>query len=279
MKNRARLNLLLGGVSLITIFSTGCAHLPIDKQGTWTGPLPQPVTIKTASRIEPPWYGKVVAPFLLELLSGSRVGLEYNDGRTVRGTEYVRGIPYVGYLVLPYFCYESLTHETMQRVANWSGIDKRRQRKYDAIIKRLDQDGRAHEAEYLKIHDPFNPTNHPPNPPARRPANDFRGTKGVVATLWVELAIGHRVSLERNESRGVRKIEYWNPLILPRIYEAFQAAAGVRMSDVVEKEHLDERWLPKPPKKYHSANQVFHGAQLLILKPLKATETHNQNGS
>ncbi|MBI4657577.1 MAG: hypothetical protein HY735_01800 [Verrucomicrobia bacterium] len=231
--------------SLCSIFSTGCAHLPIDKSGTWTGPLPQPVTVKEAARIKPPWYGKAAAPFLLDFFSGSRVGLEYNEGRTVRTTEYIRGIPYLGLVMLPYFCYECLAEETVQGVANKSGIDKRRQRKYEAIIQRLEQEGQTQEAVYLKAHSPFDPANHPPNSLARMPSKNLKGTKGVIKTLWVEMAIGHRNGLERNESRGIRKLEYWHPLILTRIYEAFEAGAGRRMEDIAEKEHLDERWLPK----------------------------------
>ena len=234
--------------ALTLLLATGCAHLPIDKQGTWTGHLPEPVTVKEAARIEPPWYGKVAAPFFLTLLSGSRVGMEYNEGRIVRTSEYIRGIPYAGLVVLPYFCYESLTKETMQGVANAKGIDKRRARKYQAIIQRLEQAGRAEEATYLKAHSPFDPANHPPDPLAKIPPENLRHTKGVIKTLWVELAIGHRNSLERNQSRGVRKLEYWHPLILTRIYEAFEAGAGRRMEDIAEKEHLDERWLPKPAK-------------------------------
>lgn len=239
----------LAGSVLTLLLATGCAHLAIDKHGTWTGPLPQPVTVKEAARIEPPWYGKVVAPFVITLFSGSRVGLEYNDGRIVRTSEYIRGIPYVGYIVMPYFCYESLKKETMQGVANAKGIDKRRERKYEAIIQRLEQDGRTEEAVSLKAHSPFDLANHPPNPLAKMPPENLRHTKGVIKTLWVELAIGHRNSLERNESRGVRKMEYWHPLILTRIYEAFEAGAGRRMEDIAEKEHLDERYLPKPANK------------------------------
>lgn len=246
MNKRLRINVVLSGSVLIAMFSTGCAHLAIDKNGAWTGPVPQPVTVREAARIEPPWYGKVAAPFFLTFLSGSRVGMEYNEGRTVRTTEYIRGIPYAGLVVLPYFCYESLTKETMQGVANAKGIDKRRERKYEAIIQRLEQDGRTEEAAYLKGHSPFDPAHHPVNPLARIPREKLKGTKGVVKTLWVELAIGHRNSLERNESRGVRKLEYWHPLILTRIWESFEAGAGRRMEDIAEKERLDERWLPKP---------------------------------
>lgn len=190
----------------------------------------------------------ILFSFVITLFSGSRVGMEYNEGRIVRRTEYIRGIPYAGLVVLPYFCYESLKKETMQGVANAKGIDRRRERKYHAIIQRLEQDARTEEAAYLKGHNPFDPANHPPNPLARMPRENLKGTKGVIKTLWVELAIGHRNSLERDESRGVRKLEYWHPLILTRIYEAFEAGAGRRMEDIAEKEHLDERWLPKPEK-------------------------------
>jgi hypothetical protein len=239
----------LAAAALTLLLATGCAHLAIDKHGTWIGPLPQPVTVKEAARIEPPWYGKVVAPFVITLFSGSRVGLEYNDGRIVRTSEYIRGIPYAGYIVMPYFCYESLKKESMQDVANAKGIDQRRERKYEAIIQRLEQDGRTQEAIVLKTHNPFDPANHPPNPLAKMPPENLRHTKGVIKTLWVELAIGHRNSLERNESRGVRKLEYWHPLIVTRIYEAFEAGAGRRMEAIAEKEHLDERYLRKPVEK------------------------------
>lgn len=238
--------LLPGGILVLALLSTGCARLPINQQGTWTGPLGKPVSVTEAARIKPPWYGQVVAPFFLTLMSGSRIGLEYNEGRTVRTTEYIRGIPYAGMVVLPYYCYESLTKETMQGVANQSGIDGRRQRKYEAIIQRLELDGRMIEADHLKAHSPFDPVNHPPNPLAKLPPENLQGTKGVIKTLWVELAIGHRNSLERTEGRGVRKLEYWHPLILTRVYEAFEAAAGRRMEDIAGKERLDERWLRKP---------------------------------
>lgn len=236
-------SLPLAGLLLTILLASGCAHLPIDQKGIWTGPLPQQITVKEAARISPPWYGKVAAPFLLTLFSGSRVGLEYNEGRIVRATEYVRGVPYVGMVVVPYFCYESLTKETMQGVADVKGIDRRRERKYRAIIERLELDGRTEESTYLQAHNPFDPANHPPNPLARMPLENLKGTGGIIKTLWVELGIGHRNSLERNESRGVRKLEYWHPLILTRIYEAFEAGAGRRMEDIAEQEHLDERWL------------------------------------
>ncbi|MCI0745487.1 MAG: hypothetical protein L0Y58_08790 [Verrucomicrobia subdivision 3 bacterium] len=245
MKTWLRLNSILGPAALIAIFSTGCAHLAIDKNGSWTGPLPQPVTVKEAARGERPWYGKAVVPFAITLISGSRTGLEYNEGRDLRPAEYVKGIPWVGWVTLPYFCWESLSKKPMQRVANQKKMDSRRQRKYEAIIKRLEQDGRAHEANYLKAHNPFDPATHPPNPLARIPQKNLDGLWGNTKTLWVELAIGHRNSLERIESRGVRKLEYWHPLLLTRIWEAFEAGAGRRMEDVAEQERLDERWLPK----------------------------------
>lgn len=144
----------------------------------------------------------------------------------------------------------------MQVVVNKKKMDARRKRKYEAIIKRLEQDGRTAEADYLKVHDPFNPTNHPPNPLAKMPKKNLNGFKGNVKTLWVELAIGHRNTLERIESRGVRKLEYWHPLILTRIYEAFEAGAGRRMGDIAAKEHLDERWLPKPAKQARLPDRI-----------------------
>lgn len=230
----------------LTGFSSGCAHLPIDHQGVWTGPLPErSITVTEAARVSPPWYGRVFAPFLLEILSGGRVGLEYNEGRTVRASEYIRGIPIVGWITVPYWCFEALTNSRMQAVANKQGIDSRRQRKYDSVVKRLDQDGRTQEAQYLRDHSPFDPANHPSNPLAQMPPEHLRGFKNKMKIGWVELTIGHRIALERNESRGLRKIEYWHPLLVPRFWEAFEAAFGRRMEDIAEEEHLDERWLPK----------------------------------
>lgn len=207
MNSSARRDFVLVGSVLIAAFAGGCTHLPITRDGTWQGPLPQPVSVKEAARVERPWYGKTVAPFAVTLLSGSRTGLEYNEGRDLRPAEYVKGIPWVGLVTLPYFCWESLSKKTMQNVANQKKMDLRRQRKYDAIIKRLEQDGRVQEAAHLKARDPFDPAHHPPNPLAKMPKKNLNGFRGNVKTLWVELAIGHRDSLERNESRGVRKLE------------------------------------------------------------------------
>ena len=64
---------------------------------------------------------------------------------------------------------------------------------------------------------------------------------------YVDLLIGHREALARNESRGLRKLEYWHPLYVTRIWEAFEAAFGHRMEDIAEEEHLDEAWLPEEP--------------------------------
>lgn len=238
------LNLVLTGTALVSVFSIGCTHLPIAKDGAWRGSLPEAVTVKEAARVDRPWYGKAAAPFAITLIAGSRTGLEYNEGRDLRPAEYIKGIPFVGLITLPYFCWESLSKKSMQRVAN-QGMDKRRQRKYEAIIKRLEQEGRMNEADFLKVHSPFDPANHPPNPSARMPKQNLNGVWGIAKTLWVELAIGHRESLERNESRGVRKLEYWHPLLLTRIWEAFEAGAGRNMEDIAEKEHLDVRWLPE----------------------------------
>lgn len=177
------------------------------------------------------------------------MGLEYNEGRNLRATEYIRGIPMVGLLTVPYWCYEALSERTMQRVANDKRLDKNRKRKYRAIIKRLIHDGRTKEAEYLQIHTPFDPVNHPPNPLARMPKENLDGFKNNMKIMAVDLFLGHHVALERNESRGVRKLEYWHPLILTRIWEAFEAAFGHRMEDIAENAHLDETWLPTKQSK------------------------------
>ena len=230
---------------LSVLFFVSCAPLPISEDGLWTGPLPDEISVKEAARIQRPWYGRGLAPFLLTLFAGSRTGLEWNEGRNVRATELIRSLPYVGLVVVPYWCYEALSEQTMQSVANESGIDENRQRKYEAIVKRLVQDGRTEEAEYLGSHSPFDPNNHPPDPAARMPEGSLDGFWNNMKIGYVELLIGHREALERNESRGLRTLEYWHPLYVTRIWEAFQAASGDRMEDIAEDEHLDETWLPK----------------------------------
>ncbi|PIW65423.1 MAG: hypothetical protein COW12_01945 [Candidatus Omnitrophica bacterium CG12_big_fil_rev_8_21_14_0_65_45_16] len=230
---------------MMIILTAGCSHLPVSEKGVWTGALPDSITVKEAARVERPWYGKGVAPFVITVLSGARVGLEWNEGRNMRASEVIRMVPYIGLLSLPYWCYEVVSEHTMQQVANDSGIDKTRQRKYEAVIKRLEQDGRSEEAEYLKGHSPFDLANHPPNPLAKMPKENLDGFWNNTKMLVIDLLVSHRITLERTEGRGLRKLEYWHPLYVTRIYEAFEAAFGRKMEDIAEKARLDEAWLPK----------------------------------
>jgi hypothetical protein len=236
------------GILLPVALLTSCATLPIDQAGVWRGGIPQEkITVREAARVERPVAGKVVAPFALTLLSGSRTGLEWNEGRDLRATEIINGIPFVGYITLPYWCYEALTGAKMQPVANHSKIDARRERKYLAVIERLKEEKRAEEAQFLAANNPFKPENHPPNPLATIPAEEIAGVWGKTKIITTELFVGHRVALERNESRGLRKLEYWHPLLVTRLWEAFEAGAGKRMEDIAVEENLDERWLEKTP--------------------------------
>ncbi len=218
--------------------------MPVSEEGVWTGPLPDNITVKEAAHVNRPWYGKGLAPFLLTIMSGSRVGVEWNEGRGVRLSELFRGIPIAGYLVIPYFCFEAFSEKTMQNVANKNGIDKHRQQKYEAIIARLDRDGRIKEAESLRSHNPFDPANHPRNPLAKMPKENLDGFGNNMKIAFIDLFVGHRNALERNESRGLRKLEIGHPIFITRIWESFEAAFGRRMEDIADKENLDTEWLP-----------------------------------
>ena len=246
MRTLHRRNSLILIICLVAVIpAAGCSHLPISEEGVWTDPLPETITVKEAARVERTWYGKGLAPFVFTVFGGARTGLEWNEGRDLRGTEVLRMIPYIGLLSIPYWCYEALSEKTMQRVANQSGVDGRRQKKYEAIIERLDREGRTQEAEYLRIHSPFDPANHPPNPLAKMPKENLDGFWNNMKMVYLELLVSHRITLERSEGRGMRKLEYWHPFLVTRVYEAFEAAFGRKMEDIAEKARLDEAWLPK----------------------------------
>lgn len=197
-------------------------------------------------------------PFILTIVVGNRTGLEWNDGRNLRFIEYVRGVPYVGWAIVPIFCYETFSEKSMQQVANKTGIDRRRQAKYAAHIAELEANGEHEEAAYLQRVNPFDPTNRPPDPMARIPKKELDGFKGNFKAFWVEMMIGHRAALERVEGRGLRKIEKVYFLVIPKVYEAFEAFFGRSMEAIARKEHLDEVWL-KQQAQQAAAGEVGDG--------------------
>ena len=213
-----------------------------------------PPEFYTVRRRGGPW------PFLLTIFIGNRVGLEWNDGRGVRGIEYVRGLPYVGWAMVPIFCYETFAEKSMQQVANKTGIDRRRQAKYDAHIAQLEAEGQHEEAAYFRRIDPFDPDNRPPDSMARIHKEELDGFKGNFKAAWVEMIVGHRAALERTEGRGLRKLEKVYFLIVPKLYEAFEAMFGRSMEEIARKERLDEVWLRKRLKEQQRAESAIEGS-------------------
>jgi hypothetical protein len=142
---------------------------------------------------------------MLTIFIGNRVGLEWNDGRGVRKIEYVRGLPYVGWAMVPIFCFETFSEKSMQQVANRERIDRRRQVKYDAHIAQLEASDQHEEAAYFQRVNPFDPAKRPPDPMARVPKKELDGFKGNPKAFWVEMIVGHRAALERIEGRGLWK--------------------------------------------------------------------------
>jgi len=195
-------------------------------------------------------------PFLLTLVVGNRVGLEWNDGRNLRRLEYVRALPYAGWTVVPIFCIETFSEQSMQQVANREGIDRWRQAKYEAHIADLEASGQHDEAAYFRRINPFDPENRPPDPMARIPKEELDGFKGNFKAFWVEMLVGHRAAQERIEGRGLRTLEKVYFLLLPKVYEAFEALAGRSMEEIALKEGLDEVWLRKRLKEQQRAGSV-----------------------
>jgi hypothetical protein len=107
--------------------------------------------------------------------------------------------------MVPIFCYETFAEKSMQQVANKTGIDRRRQAKYDAHIAQLEASGQHEEAAYFRRINPFDEANRPPDPRARIPQKELDGFKGNFKAFWVEMIVGHRAALERTEGRGLRK--------------------------------------------------------------------------
>lgn len=251
---------LLGGLPNVAIAAPEPSREPAPpNHGVLVGgvyrPLKYPPPEFYASRR---WRGGPWS-FLLTIFIGNRVGLEWNDGRGVRGIEYVRGLPYVGWAMVPIFCYETFAEKSMQQVANKTGIDRRRQAKYDAHLAQLEASGQYEEAAYFRRIDPFDEANRPPDPMARIPQKELDGFKGNFKAFWVEMIVGHRAALERMEGRGLRKLEKVYFLILPKLYEAFEAMFGRSMEAIARKEGLDEVWLRKRLKEQQRAESEIEG--------------------
>lgn len=210
-----------------------------------------PPEFYTVRRRGGPW------PFLLTIFIGNRVGLEWNDGRGVRGIEYVRGLPYVGWAIVPVFCFETFSEKSMQDVSNQTGIDRKRQAKYEAHITQLEASGQHEEAAYFRRVNPFDEANRPPDPMARIPQAELDGFKGNFKAFWVEMIVGHRAALERVEGRGLRKLEKVYFLVIPKLYEAFEAMFGRSMEEIARKEGLDEVWLRKRLKDQQRAESAM----------------------
>ncbi|MBI3083142.1 MAG: hypothetical protein HYY90_02085 [Candidatus Omnitrophica bacterium] len=247
---------LLGSLSSPAMAATEDTREPAEpNHGVLVGGVYRPLKYPppefyTVRRRGGPW------PFLLTIFIGNRVGLEWNDGRNARGIEYVRGLPYVGWAMVPIFCVETFSEKSMQQVANKTGIDRRRQAKYEAHIAQLETSGQHEEAAYFRRINPFDPENRPPDSMARIPKEELDGFKGNFKAFWVEMIVGHRAALERVEGRGLRKLEKIYFLVLPKLYEAFEAMFGRSMEEIARKEGLDEVWLRKRLKEQQRAESA-----------------------
>lgn len=192
-------------------------------------------------------------PFLLGLLAGPRIALEWNDGRGVRTIEVLRSVPYLGNLVGLFLCVEALSGYRMTTVAAETGIDDWRRRIYFQRIEAAETEGRFADAARLRECSPFDTFNHPPNPAAVKP--DERKGFAKWRSGMAGLLIDNRVGLEREESRGIRTIEYWTILRIPLIVPAVEAYRGKKMSEVVRDDGLDSAWLNTAPADAKDAAQ------------------------
>lgn len=199
-------------------------------------------------------------PFLLTLFVGNRVGLEWNDGRDLRKIEYIRALPYAGWTVIPWFCYETFSEKSMQYVANKEGLDRRRQATYEAHIAGLEASSQHDEAAYFRRVNPFEPENRPPDPMARIPKKELDGFKGNFKAFWMEMVVGHRAAQERIEGRGLRKLEKVYFLLFPKAIEAVEALFGRSMEEIARKEGLDEVWLRRWLKDQQRAESTIEGS-------------------
>ena len=180
-------------------------------------------------------------PFLLGIFAGPRIALEWNDGRGVRTIELFRSIPYLGNFVGLFLCVEALSGYRMTAVAGETGIDDWRRTLYFKRIHDAETAGDFKQAAHLRECSPFDTYNHPANPEAIKPdeSRGFGKWKSGLSGLFID----NRVGLEREESRGIRAIEYWSILRIPSIFPAIDAYQGKTMSEVVREDGLDTEWL------------------------------------
>ena len=200
-----------------------------------------PLSLTGAERQHSGFHPGGVRPFLLGLLAGPRIALEWNDGRGVRTIELLRSVPYLGNAVGLFLCVEALSGYRMTAVAAETGIDDWQRGLYFQRIEVAEKEGQFAEAARLRECSPFDTFNHPPSPAAVKPdeREGFAKWRSGIAGLLID----NRVGLEREESRGIRTIEYWTILRIPLIVPAIEAYRGKTMSEVVRAEGLDAAWL------------------------------------
>ncbi len=169
-----------------------------------------PLTLTKEEKAEVGFEPGGLTPFFLGMIVGPRIGLEWNDGRNVRTFEVLRALPYAGNLVGLFLCVEVLSGYRMTSVAGETGIDDWRREVYFKRIHKAEQSGDFVRAAYLRECSPFDTYNHPANKLAVKPDENTGLAKwrsGISGFL-----IDNRVGLEREESRGIRTVEYWSIL-------------------------------------------------------------------
>lgn len=237
MKNHT-LPRIARGLLLASIITPGLVMAEDD--------LPQcdaevPLTLSRAEMAEAGFEPGGFTPFVLGMIAGPRIGLEWNDGRNVRPLEIMRALPYAGNLVGLFLCLEALSGYRMTSVAGETGIDDWRREVYFKRIHKAEQAGDFARAAHLRECSPFDTYNHPANKLAIKPGENtgFAKWRSGLSGFFID----NRVGLEREESRSIRTVEYWSILWVPRIFPAIDAAQGKAMSEIVREEQLDSEWL------------------------------------
>ncbi|MDO9168192.1 MAG: hypothetical protein Q7U18_03735 [Methylobacter sp.] len=214
-----------------------------------------PLTLTNQEMAEAGFEPGGFTPFFLGMIAGPRIGLEWNDGRNVRTLEVLRALPYAGNLVGLFLCVEALSGYRMTSIAGETGIDDWRREVYFKRIHKAEEIGDFAQAAHLRECSPFDTYNHPANKLAVKPDENTGMAKWRSGLSG--LFIDNRVGLEREESRGIRTVEYWSILWVPRIFPAIDAAQGKKMSDIVREEHLDTEWLKSATDNDHAQTGVI----------------------